>query len=380
MADKPQKRKYDEDEEKENLSTKVQKIKNYLVLQYLIQNTDENHPMDATKIAVNLSGKYGIAAERRSIYKDINDINKAIIAFENGITISEAEQWLEADTDDEEKFIVYDTARKGYYVRSRNYDVNDIRLLAECVYSAKFLEKSQTEFLVDFLCRNVSTYQTETIKHDVLLTDRVRASNAETLNSIITINEAISTELKGEKHIPEKISFKYLKHTISDMKKQVERRHGDSYVVSPYALLINEGYYYLLAYESKKKEFLHYRVDRMKKVERLGEKRDGEEEFLNIDLKTYTQRVFSMYGGKETHVTLRFINPLLDSVIDKFGKKNVIYTQVDKGHFTVTANVEVSSQFYGWLCGFGNQAKILSPVSIVEDFKQFVDKMRGLYE
>jgi len=151
MADKPQKRKYDEDEEKENLSTKVQKIKNYLVLQYLIQNTDENHPMDATKIAVNLSGKYGIAAERRSIYKDINDINKAIIAFENGITISEAEQWLEADTDDEEKFIVYDTARKGYYVRSRNYDVNDICLLAKSVYSAKFLEKSQTEFLVGFL-------------------------------------------------------------------------------------------------------------------------------------------------------------------------------------------------------------------------------------
>lgn len=380
MADKPRKQKFDDDEEKENLSTKVQKIKNYLVLQYLLQNTDENHPMDATKIAVGLSDQYKIAAERRSIYKDINDINKAIIAFENNISIFEAEEWLKDDIYDTEKFIVYDKSRKGFYARNRNYDVNDIRLLAECVYSAKFLEKSQTDFLIDILCRNVSTHQAKTIKHDVLLTDRVRADNAEILNSISIINDSISTELNGEKHTPEKISFKYLTHTISNIKKKVERGHGKAYVVSPYALLINDGYYYLLAYESNKKKFINYRVDRMKKVELLGEERDGEDEFLNFDMKSYTQRVFFMYSGKETHVTLRFINPLLDSVIDRLGKKNALYSQIDKGHFTVTANVEVSPQFYGWICGFGNQVKILSPDWVVEDFKKHVDKMRGLYE
>ena len=140
MAENRKKKNLVDDEEKENLSTKVQKIKNYLVLQYLIQNTDENHPMDATKIAVNLSGKYGIAAERRSIYKDINDINKAIIAFENGITISEAEQRLKDDIYDTEKFIVYDKSRKGFYARNRNYDVNDI--VSTCVIRIQIRESS----------------------------------------------------------------------------------------------------------------------------------------------------------------------------------------------------------------------------------------------
>lgn len=357
-----------------------QKMKAYLVMQYLINNTDESHLITATDIADKMDELFGIEAERRSIYRDIHEINKAVLMLENGITASEAEELLEEDIYDEEKLIIYDKSRKGFYAKIRNYDINDIRLLAECIYSAKFLEKSQTEFLVDIICKNVSKYHAKAIKHDVLLTDRVRSNNFEILNNIATINEAMSKELSGEKHVPEKISFKYLKYSISDIKKQVERRQGEEYIVSPFALIINEGNYYLLAFDSQKKKFLHFRVDRMKKVERLGEKRDGEKEFADVDLKTYTQRVFSMYGGKETRITLRFINPLLDTAIDRFGKREVIYTKVDEKHFTVTTKVEISNQFFGWLCGFGNKVKILSPSSAIEEFKQYLDKMRSSYE
>lgn len=270
-------------------------------------------------------------------------------------------------------------AKKGFYARRRNYDVRDIRLLAECVYSAKFLDKSQSEFLVDIVCSHVSEMQAETIKHDVLLTDRLRTDNAEVINSIATINEAMSKELNGKKHVPEKISFKYLKHTISDMKKQVERRHGEDYIVNPFALLINDGNYYLLAFDDKKHKFIHYRIDRMKSVEPTGEPREGEEEFKNIDLKTYTQRVFSMYGGRDERVTLRFINPLLDTAIDRFGTKNVQYLKSDERHFTVTAKVEISKQFFGWLLGFGKEVKIISPPEVQEEFTAYIDKIREMY-
>ena len=354
-------------------------IKPYLVMQYLIKNSDENNLITSHDIVAYLEDDCGIAAERRSIYRDIDEINKAIIILEQNCTIEEAEQILEEDEYDEEKFIIYDKSRKGFYAKNHNFDVNDIRLLAECVYSAKFLEKAQTEFLVDIICQNVSEMQAETIKHDVLLTDRVRTNNAEVLNNIITINEAMSKELNGKKHIPEKISFKYLKHTISDMKKQVERRQGEVYIVSPYALLINDGNYYLLAFDDKKQKFIHYRVDRMKKVERIGEERDGAKEFFNIDLKSYTQRVFSMYGGEEKRVTLRFINPLLDTAIDRFGKKDVQYSKSDERHFTVTAKVEISKQFFGWLLGFGKEVKIISPQDVKEEFAAYIDKIREMY-
>ena len=108
-----------------------QKMKSYLVMQFLIKNTDETHPIRGTDIADKMDELFGIAAERRSIYSDIHAINKAALMLDNGITAEEAEQWLEDDVYDEEKLIVYDKKQKGFYAKSRNYDVNDIRLLAE---------------------------------------------------------------------------------------------------------------------------------------------------------------------------------------------------------------------------------------------------------
>ena len=51
-----------------------QKMKPYLVLQYLMQYTDENNVVTAYDILAQLKD-WGIEAERRSIYKDIEEIN-----------------------------------------------------------------------------------------------------------------------------------------------------------------------------------------------------------------------------------------------------------------------------------------------------------------
>ena len=74
----------------------------------------------------------GITAERRSIYRDIEDINKVMWLMENksddedGIDISAAEKAITADKYDSEKIIVYDRSKKGFYVQQRHYDSRDI--------------------------------------------------------------------------------------------------------------------------------------------------------------------------------------------------------------------------------------------------------------
>lgn len=43
--------------------------------------------------------------------------------------------------------------------------------------------------------------------------------------------------------------------------------------------------------------------------------------------------------------------------------------------------VEVSDQFFGWLLGFGRRVKLMeSTGTAVEDFKAYLDKIRGMYE
>ena len=364
-----------------------QKLKPYLVQQYLLKNTDEDHVASAYDI-IDFLEQCGVAAERRSIYRDIEDINKVMWLMENkqddedDIDIDAAEEALAAG-DDAEKTVVYQkhAEKKGFYVRQRRYDPNDIRLLAECVYSAKFLSQGQADRLADVVCEFVSKYQAEKIRHDAFLTDRVKTSNKAVLNNISTINDAMSRRLDGESHDPEKISFQYLKYSISDMGQQVERRKRQKYTVSPYKLLINDGNYYLLAFDDYAQDMRTYRVDRMKNVRFTGEPREGAEAFAAIDLKSYTKRVFSMFGGKQERVVIRFINPLLDAVVDRFGndRGSVWYEKLDDTHFTVATQVEISDQFFGWVLGFGKKAKILEPPAVVDQFAAYLDKVRQIY-
>lgn len=343
-----------------------------------MKETDENHPIGAEDI-VELVENDRIHAERRSIYRDIEEINLISLMLEEGCAVEEAAEMLADDEDDELKLVVYRRTKekKGYYVRQRHYDLSDIRLLAECINSAKFINQGQADRLSKVVYEFVSKHQAKKLSNNAYLVGRVKTSNKSTLNNIATINDAMSTELDGERHTPEKISFKYLKYTIDDVSQQAERRKGERYAVSPFQLLINKGNYYLLAHNGKR--ITTYRVDRMRDVRFTGEPREGDAEFKKIDMRTYTQRVFSMFNGEEQLVQIRFINPLLDAVVDRFGTKDVQYAKVDETHFSVTAKVEISDQFFGWILGFGKKAKLLYPNDVIDQFKAYMDKIREMY-
>ena len=87
-----------------------------------------------------------------------------------------------------------------------------------------------------------------------------------------------------------------------------------------------------------------------------------------------------MFGVEQQVITIQFINPLLDAVVDRFGKKGILYNVVDDKHFSITAPVEISDQFYGLVLGFGNKVKILKPQKVVEGFTEYLNKIRNIYE
>ena len=181
-------------------------------------------------------------------------------------------------------------------------------------------------------------------------------------------------------HTPEKIKFKYLSYTIQNGLRRTERRKGEWYVVSPYQLIISDGNYYLMGYDDKMHKMVNYRVDRIADLELTGEPRCGEEAYTELNIESYLQEHFGMYQGEREHIRIRALNMLLDTFVDRFGTRDAIYAKDDDKHFTVVVSVAVSNQFFGWLCGLGNKVKIISPAPVEEDFKQYLDKMRGLYD
>lgn len=336
--------------------TENQKLKILYIAKYLQENSDEDNPVKTTQIIAHLK-EHGIEAERRSIYRDIYALRDV---FGMDIEGSQGTNWKLA---------------------SRQFDFNDLLLIAECVYSAKFISEGKAYDLTETLESFCSSHQRELITEQTYLVDRNRTENEETIDSLYTIRKALATVENGKAKTPTKISFKYLTHKIGRGVEQTERRNGAYYIVSPYKLLLNDGYMYLLGYDEDRAQLLTYRVDRMKDVEILDELRDGGELYTPSEMKEYAKRVFSMFGGETKRVTIKFTNDMLDTVVDRFGTaRDVEYRKVDKSHFTVTAAVSVSNTFYSWICGFRKKAVIVSPSEVVNEMKQFIDDIKSKYE
>lgn len=374
MADRIKKEEF-----KENSRGKKpnQKLKPYLVLKFLEKYSDEEHTFDGEAIANAMIEDYGIFAEKRSIYRDIKDINKAYIMQRDDVDVHEAEEILSKGYD-EDKVILYNAAKKGYYWQDRKYTTEDLQLLAECINSAKFLSKKASEKLINIIEEDLSVSQKETLNTDVFLIDRIK-SNKNIIYDISKINAAMSTKLDGIPHTPKKISFYYQKYSISNVREQIDRRKGETYIVSPFRLIINDGNYYLLGYSDKFKKMRTYRVDRMKGLEILNSDREGEEVYKKIDIKDFIERKFSMFDGTVEKVKIQFTKDLLDSFIDRFGS-NKVYGIVDSNHYYISTFIEVSPPFFGWLCGFGNKVKIIEPLNVVNQFQKHLQKIIENYK
>ena len=96
-----------------------QKLKTFLVLLFLSENTDETHCANAKAIKSYLE-KFGIDSERRSIYRDIAELNRVLLSIAYEETLEGADIIYDELIEDEPELIpiVYDYDQKGYYIRS----------------------------------------------------------------------------------------------------------------------------------------------------------------------------------------------------------------------------------------------------------------------
>ena len=73
-----------------------QKLKPYIVLQYLLKYTDADHVASAFDIIAFLQER-GIDSDRRSIYNDVKEINYVYWLMENEGDIEEAKEVIKGD-------------------------------------------------------------------------------------------------------------------------------------------------------------------------------------------------------------------------------------------------------------------------------------------
>ena len=266
----------------------------------------------------------------------------------------------------------YDPHKKGYRLLNPPFEPYELRLLVDSVQSSKFITREKAREITAKLKKFAGKDTVESLNRENHVANRVRSMNDSVVKDDDRIHQAIYQDLK--------IGFRYFHYSPSTGHEKRYSKSGEQYIVSPYALLWNNGNYYLYAYDSEKEKFRYFRVDRMERISNpLPYHRDGKEQYSEKNITTHKAKVFDMYGGKEYNVRIRFRNELADAVIDQFGK-DVQMFPVDTDHFVITEPIEISPPFFAWIATFGRRVKILSPEPVVEKMRDFLTRSLEMYK
>ena len=319
-----------------------QKLKLLYLRDLLEHESDEDHPLKASAI-IDALERQEIRAERKSIYDDIRCLQ------------------------DYGMDIVTSRGRGGgYYLTSREFELSELQMLADAVQSSQVLTQKKSDELVRKISSLASSFEAGRLQRQVLVSGRVKSMNENIFRNIDWISAAISQNRQ--------ISFRYF-NWGPDHKKQYREK---PYLASPISLLWNNENYYLIAF-SENHGITHYRVDKMERITMTDIPRAPEAVNRKPDLSNYGKNVFGMFGGTPEKVRLRFENRMAGVILDRFGK-DIIMVPDGLEHFTFTADVVVSEQFYGWLVGLGPTGTILFPERVREEFRSFCRNILAQYE
>lgn len=323
------------------------KLKLLYLMDILLEHTDEENPITLAEIMTRLE-RMGITAERKSLYADIELLR---------------DYGLDILTKKQKQF--------GYYIGSRQFELAELRLLVDAVQSARFISPKKSEQLIKKLESLASHAQARTLHREVFVLDRAKTPNEKIYYSVDILHLAITDGVK--------VAFRYFEYAPD--KSMRYKNDGEEYIVSPYALMWANDFYYLVAYCDKHQgDFTHFRVDRMEGVRALEEKRIPalEATGTELDVARYGNRMFSMFGGETTKVRLRCKNHLVNVVIDRFGLDVPIMPDGDDW-FIAAVEVAVSPMFLGWLCSFGGEMRVISPENVARSLKEHVEGIARLY-
>ncbi len=312
--------------------------------QIFLQETDENHGLTMDEIIGRLAA-CGITAERKSVYENIETLNQC------GMDILREKRGN----------------RTYYYAASREFETAELRLLADAVASSRFITAKKSGELLKKLETLTSHHHAAGLRRQVHVPSRIKNMNETIFYLVDELNRAISENAS--------IEFCYYDWVADGQTlTRIPRHGGQRYHVSPWQLLWEDEFYYLIAFDHRTETIRHYRVDRMGNIVLTDQKRMGAEEFKKIRMEDYTARLFGMFAGETQTVTLTFPARLLDVMIDRFGKELRLQKNEKEGFLTLRAPVIPSLPFYGWLVSLGPEVTLDSPEALKQEYIKTLKK------
>ena len=314
-----------------------QKLK-LLILKEIFETYTDKDTFITMEEIISFLNKRGISAERKSIYEDIYTLQ------ETGMDIELVRN-------------------RGYRLKSRTFELAELKLLVDAVQASKFITEKKSNELIKKLEGLTSKNNASELQHSVIMRERIKTMNESVYLNVDIIQNAMAKN--------KQISFKYFEWDMN--KKKRFRRNGEAYLASPCALTWDDENYYLLAHDNDAEIIKHFRVDKMTDIVLLKEARQGVDNTIRFDTANYSRKMFGMFGGETKKIKLRCHSSLAGVFIDRFG--NGIIIAPDGDFFEVIIEAAVSPVFLSWLMQFGDKVEVLSPDNVKEELVSLANKV-----
>ena len=152
-----------------------QRTKLLHILEYLLENTDENHFVKNADIQKYLSNR-GIGADQRTVVSDIKTLQD--YGYE----------------------VEYDYREKAYHIISRDFELYQLQLLIDSVQSSKFIPQKEAKELSSKIKKLASRNDRILLERRNYVANRVRSLNDSVFYHIDDIHSAIADGWKLSFH------------------------------------------------------------------------------------------------------------------------------------------------------------------------------------
>lgn len=317
-----------------------QKQKLLALLRILQTETDAGQGLTMPQIIERLS-QCGYPAERKAVYRDI-------------------QAFVEAGFDVRK----LPTRPVQYALVRTELDFDDVMMLIDIAQASPFLTDRKANSLVKSLKQLVSERQGKQLARRVHVRGRIRNQNESVLHNVDAIHQALK-----DKRMVEFLYFSY----GTDLTRRA-RHEGKRYLVTPVKVIYSDGNYYLAAYVGESEQIRNYRIDRMEIVQVSKHPAARNALIANYDVGDFEYMSFGMYSGEPVSVTLRAAAPMMDAVVDRFGR-DVTITKATEEYADVLVNVQKSPQFFGWVAGLDGGVTIHTPRKLAAEYKEWLQKL-----
>lgn len=325
-------------------ATGNKKMLNMLILEILREYSDQEHRLTQQEIVRLLKSKYDMDCDRRSVKNNI------LCLKELGYEIS---------------------MESGYCLLEREFDDAELRMLIDSVLFSKNLTHKQAEILIEKLKGMGNKYFSLKVNHVSHLPELRHGDNKQLMYVLDTVNEAISQH--------KKISFIYNIYG-SDFKLHPKRE--EKYVVNPYQMAANNGFYYLIGNYDKYDDISHYRLDRMTCVEMLPDKVKPQKQVVDLEhglnLPKHMAEHIYMFSGESVAINMLVKEIIISELVDWFGKDFYVIEKRRDNQLLVRLKCNERA-FFHWALQYGPYVEVLEPVALRNKIAETVSEMNEKY-